>query len=230
MIFSRHNYKAIALIILLIMILSACATPASLDKSRDSMLSTLKNKKICCSEISQLRFKKIKNLPFTNSNWSLSSHELITDESDAYVFSGFKSYVAAYELPEVGKKRIFKVNSRQITDLLGAYRGGFFVPVIRVYDPMFSEVLVYSEFKFNAEEDRAFQAPGLQGEVIIPENARYVVIHTTAEGINRYTTFGLTGSRSCNAPNGIPNCGNRVHIPGIPEGALLLNIDLLVRE
>jgi len=213
--------------VLILLLLSGCASTSSLNKDRSSMLSILENSEVCCSEIRGLNFKVIDELPYSSSNLSFATHELITQDSDIYIFDGFKSYVASFDIPGSGKKRLLRVNSRQITDTFGAYRGGFFLPTVRVYDSEFNELLVSSDFKFEEEGQNALKGAGVQGSVTVPENGKYVVIHTTGRDLSRYTVFGWTGKRTCNATNGVPRCGNKVSIPGIPEGALLISIELI---
>ena len=210
--------KAI-LIILITVFVSGCIStmsrtpengvgPGQIYHSSQSYLESLKSERLtlsstknCCNDISEVKFKKMNNI---NDKITLN----FSKSSDVFDFATGKSYVGGIQLPTSYAPYQLKFISPHITTSMSVTSGGFFYPVIVLLDENFKILKQYPTniFKFYADDSFGFQTDsGLNARIEIKEplikKAKYLVIHTTDELMQKNTHYLFSGSRKHIAPD-----------------------------
>lgn len=208
--------------------LAGCAANPSFDKNKTQMMDILRAKSVCCTDISKLTFRKINSIPYRTSTLSSSSWDMITESSQVFEFDGFKSYVMAIELPDINNDITFKFKSMQTVS--NVKKGGYFSPIIRIYNKEFQEIEKYSDFGCN--DDYA----GPTGTMHLSKQSKYIVMYTGEKELQGGTRFYWNGSVAYCISKQRPGAGfapmpgmapvpvTVYERPHIPEGAFIIEI------
>lgn len=166
--------------LLIALLLVGCAATKSFEKTPEQMMATLAAKAPTTTSVSQLKYKPIPSFPFRSANWSSADWEILDESAQVFEIGGLKGYVLAYELPAVGRERIFGFISLPTTTNIKTR--GVFNPVFRALDGDFKELAVFNEFPLGRNGT-------FEGKFPVPLQAKYLIVHTTREKLQVSGTF-----------------------------------------
>jgi len=197
-------------IALLVATLTGCAAAPSFDRNPAEMRATLGLKQPSTRSLADLVYKKIPTIPYKSANWTSADWEILDSSAQVFEFSGFKSYLLAYELPAVGRARRFSFISLPTTTNIKTR--GVFNPCFRILNGNHEELSVVDQFSLS--EDGTFE-----GTFEIPADGKFLLIHTTKEKLAQSGTFEYTSIE------GGMTFTSTVANPMLPEGAFRIAIE-----
>ncbi len=199
------------LLLLIVVLLTGCAATRSFEKTPEQMMATLSTKAPTSSSVSQLSFKKIPSFPFRSANWSSADWEILDENAQVFEIDGFKGYVLAYELPAVGRERTFGFTSLPTTSHIKTR--GVFNPAFRAFDAEFKELAAFRDFPMNPQHGI------FEGQFPLPLQAKYLIIHTTRENLQKSGTYVYRSNE------GGMWFTSTVANPILPEGAFRISLE-----
>ena len=196
------------LIFILLLFVAGCATPVR------EQIDTLSKRQVTLASFRDFPWQRLQTAKQTLFH--------LDENSPVYVFSGQKSYFAAFSLPATGAREI-RVKSFFNGPLIGQFPQPAFLCLDNEFNPI-------EEFTINMHFIDAWWTEDAHMEALfeISPSVRYLIIYTREIGASNQTA-GVKGSTGIMMVGNVPiissSSGTNIRLSNSPTGALKIELD-----